>query len=118
MNDDKTTGALLIATDVLVVAGTIVGAYFLLPDEIQFDNLNYFDDSFGEIETAWKSTSFVDYLPAAGVVVGGMVVKGILGYFAAQGAERLARERVESGAVTFEPFDAAGNPAMGFRWKY
>jgi hypothetical protein len=118
MNGEKTTGALLMGANVAIIAGTVVGAYFLLPNDIRFDELNYFEDSFGDIETAWKSTSFVDYLPAAGVVVGGLVVKGVLGYFAAQGAERLARERVESGAITFEPFDAAGKPGMGFRWSY
>ena len=76
MNDDAVSGALFLAADILVAAGTLVGGYFLLPSELQFNNLDYFNTSHTEIKAAWKgaveSATFMEALPTLGVMTGGV----------------------------------------------
>jgi len=117
MNDDPGMGALFLGLDLAAGVGTLLGAYFLLPDELQFDQLNYFKDSFDEIEVAWKDQSFVDLLPSIGILAGGAVVQGILRGVSSNHAARLAEERIAAGQITFEPKLSvlpAGAGAMGF----
>ena len=45
-------GVAFLAGSVVIAAGTVVGAYFLLPEEVQFGELDYINDSFREIGTA------------------------------------------------------------------
>jgi hypothetical protein len=115
-NDDNGRGAFYTAANVVVMTGTVLGVYFLLPDEVQFDNLNYLDDSFGEIEEAWKGQSLSDYAPSIGVFIGGVATRVLLGYFAAESAAALAQERIDSGRVTFEPFGAADGFGLQATW--
>ena len=117
MNDDPGSGALFLSLDVLTGVGTLLGAYFLLPDELQFDQLNYFNDSFSTIENNWKSQSFVDLLPSLGVLAGGGLVQVILRGVSSNHAAKLAEERIAAGEITFEPKLSVlpGGPgAMGF----
>tara|TARA_B100000614_G_scaffold188477_1_gene169481 strand:- start:26 stop:697 length:672 start_codon:yes stop_codon:yes gene_type:complete len=116
-------GALLTTSAVLVMAGTVVGAYFALPDGVQFGSVDYINDSFREINAAWRSESIRSMLPAAGVVLAGGVVHGILGEIASRDAGRIAREQITSGARTFEPQpfifpDPSGRLMLGARIGY
>ena len=110
-------GAGYLAANIAITAGTLVGAYFLLPAEVRFDHLNYFGDSYQDIETAWKSQSFLDVLPSLGVLVGGFAVRGLLGYFASQSAERAAIEGIKDGRIRFEPFAAADRLGLRATWR-
>ena len=117
MNDDPGIGALFLSLDLLTGVGTVLGAYFLLPDELQFDQLNYFKDSFGTIETEWKKQSFTDLLPSLGVLAGGGLVQVILRGVSGNHAAKLAEERITAGEITFEPklsILPGGPGAMGF----
>lgn len=117
MNDDPGSGALFLSLDVLTGVGALLGAYFLLPDELQFDQLNYFKDSFSTIENTWKSQSFMDLLPSLGVLAGGGLVQVILRGVSSNHAAKLAEERIAAGEITFEPklsILPGGPGAMGF----
>ena len=117
MNDDPGMGALFLSLDVLTGVGTLLGAYFLLPDAVQFDELNYFKDSFQTIEDAWKQQSFVDLLPSLGVMAGGGLVQVILRGVSSNHAAKLAEQKIAAGEITFEPKLSVlpmGPGAMGF----
>jgi hypothetical protein len=114
---DRKAGAGYLAANLALTAGTLVGAYFLLPSEVRFDELDYFGDSFGEIETAWKSQSFLDVLPSVGVLAGGFAVRAILGHFAAESAGRIAAARIRDGEIRFEPYAAADRLGIGATWR-
>jgi hypothetical protein len=103
MNDEVGLGVLFLSADVVIWAGAFIGAYFLLPADLQFGNLDYFGDDYSTIRGRWGAHSFIDYLPAMSVLAGGTVLSTIIRIISSGNAEELARERVESGAVTFEP---------------
>ena len=96
-------GAAFTVSSIAVVAGTVVGWYYVLPDAVQFDELDYINDSFQEIEDAWMGESIASFLPSAGVLIGGAIVHGILAEIAAESAGERAREQIETGAKRFEP---------------
>lgn len=117
MNDDPGMGALFLSLDVITGVGTVLGAYFLLPDELQFDQLNYFTRPYVDIENAWKAQSFVDLLPSLGVLAGGGIVQAILRGVSSNHAAKLAEQRIAGGEITFEPklsILPGGPGAMGF----
>jgi hypothetical protein len=123
VNHDPLAGSLFLTADILVAAGTLVGAYFLLPDELQFTHLNYFTAPYSTIETRWKSQSFVDMLPSLGVLAAGWLVDGGLRLFSSKHAGKLARRNVENGTITFEPQMimmpfGPGGMGMGMQMKY
>jgi hypothetical protein len=103
MTGDALGGSLFLAGDLALVTGTLVGAYFLLPTNVQFSGLDYLHAPLGTIRTAWESNSITDYLPSIGVLAGGMILKSILGHFSAVNAEREARTNIAEGKVTFTP---------------
>jgi hypothetical protein len=103
MVDAPGPGIAFAGGSLVVVAGTLVGTYFVLPKRVQFHNTDYINDSFREISTAWRAQSIMSLLPAFGVLVGGGIVHGILSDVAADDAERRARAQVDSGAKRFEP---------------
>lgn len=119
MTGNTLEGALFLTGDLAVVTGTILGAYFLLPGDLRFDGLDYYTASFGSIETAWKSHSIQDYLPSAGVMAGGMLVKVILGHVSSRLAAQEARQNIADGKVKFSPrFELMGNGfMMGMRMR-
>ena len=100
---DYAAGALFLGADLAVAAGTLVGAYFLLPEELQFKHLDYFNSSYAAIRDRWEAQSFVDLLPTVAVLAGGGLVKGVLGGLSAKHAGKVARRNIEQGRVTFEP---------------
>ncbi len=125
MNDDVLSGVLFAAADLAVAAGTIVGGYFLLPPELQFDNLDYFNTPLSEIKEAWrnaaKSATFMDALPTMGVMAGGMILHRLIAGFSAHHAGNLAQDRIDKGIVTFEPittFSGHGFGRFGFRMGF
>jgi hypothetical protein len=116
VNKDATSGALFLTADLTLVAGTLVGAYFLLPEDLRFDRLNYFNDSYKTIRDSWESHSFVDVLPSLAVLAGGGLLKAILGGISAKHAEKLARRNIEEGKITFEPRLMLPHGPMGMGW--
>jgi hypothetical protein len=121
MTGDPVGGSLYLAGDLAVFTGTIVAAYFVLPSDLHFSSsFNYFTSPFSQVATAWAGHGFVDYLPAIGVLVGGHIVKGILGHFSAVDAARRARQNIENGTVQFIPsFDFMDRGfGMGMKFRY
>jgi hypothetical protein len=103
MNKDATSGALFLTADLALMAGTLVGAYFLLPEDLRFDRLDYFNTPYKTIRDRWESHTFVESLPTLAVLAGGGLLKAILGGISANHAEKLARRNIEEGKITFEP---------------
>lgn len=113
-------GAAFMTGSVLVVAGTLVGAYFALPEDVQFGEVDYINDSFHDIGSAWRGESIASMLPAIGILIGGGIVQSILGEVASCDAGRRARAQIESGEKRFEPQpfifpDAQGRLMLGAR---
>jgi len=114
MNDDPLSGTLFLISDIAVTAGTLIGAYYLLPDELRFDRLNYFSDSSSTIHERWENQSFNDLLPTMGVIAGGIVVSGVVRLLSATHAGKLAQKNIAEGRIQFEPklilpaFDSSG----------
>lgn len=102
-NDAAGSGTLFLLGGMVIKAGTAVGSYLLLPDAVTFSTLDYLNASNAEIETAWKSLSLTDLAPAFGVMAGGMLIDHLYRMLSAKHAGRLARDRIASGAITFEP---------------
>jgi len=102
-NKDAVGGALFLTADLALIAGTLVGAYFLLPADLRFDRLDYFYGDFYDIRDRWERHSFMDYLPSLAILAGGGLLKAILGGISADHAEKLARRNIAEGKITFEP---------------
>ncbi len=100
---DTTGGALFIAGDLAIAAGTVLGAYFLLPSNVQFASLDYLNTPLSSIRSEWQSNTLADYAPSFFVVVGGMAAEMILRVVSSRNAETEAREAVANGKVTFQP---------------
>jgi len=115
MNHDALGGTLYLAADVAVKAGALVGAYFLLPANLQ---VNWFTTSFGDLETAYRANSAIDFLPSLGILAAGAVVDRVLGHFSARGAARLAEKNVLDGTMSFEPVLITSGRGMGFGMKF
>lgn len=119
LNGAPGTGTLFLAGNLAVIAGTIVGAYFLLPSDLHLDRLNWFTAPFSTVKSSFEGHSFVDYLPTLGVLLGGVVVDQILRVASASNAGGLARERVRDGTVTFRPEPLILPPVWGRGpWSY
>ena len=121
MNGDALSGALFLTADILVVAGTLVGTYFLLPEALQFGQLDYLNTSHTDIKAAWKgaaeTTTFMQALPTLGVLTGGMLLHKGISIWSAKHAAKLARDNIDAGNITFEPramFMSSGKTRMGF----
>lgn len=104
---DTVGGALYAAADVAIAAGTMVGLYFLLPPELQFDQLNYFTATHAEIKTAWQTAkdnmTFANSWPIMSVAAGSMLLQHGLRFFSARQAADRARANIADGTVKFEP---------------
>ncbi len=77
MNNDPLGGTLFLISDIVVTAGTLIGAYYLLPDELRFESLDYFGDSRATIKERWENQSSNDLMPTMGVMAAGFVVSGV-----------------------------------------
>jgi hypothetical protein len=111
MNHDALGGTLYLAADVAVKAGALVGAYFLLPDNLQ---VNWFTTTMGDLETAYRANRPIDYLPSLGILAAGAVVDMVLGHVSARGAARLAEKSVVDGTKSFEPVLITSGTGLGF----
>lgn len=120
MTGDTVGGALFLAGDAAIMAGTLIGAYALLPGNVQFSSLDYLNDPLGSIRSRWESNSIGDYLPSCGVMLGGVILKAVLGHFASEEAARRARENIAEGRVTFTPnLEFLGRGfGVGMRMRY
>ena len=99
-NKQTGLGAILLGSHLAIGIGSLLGSYFLLPADLRFDTLDYLGTPAAGIETAWKSHSLLDYLPAMGVSFGGHLLDMGLRALASHNARTVARQRIESGAVT------------------
>jgi hypothetical protein len=119
MTGDTLGGALFLGGDIALAAGTLIGAYLLLPANVQFSSVNYLDDPIASIRSRWEANSISSYLPSFGVCLGGMILKHILGHFASIEAAKSARKNIADGKVTFTPnFDFLGRPGIGLGMHY
>jgi hypothetical protein len=100
---DTLGGSLFVIGDVAIMAGAMIGSYFLLPGDLQFTGTDYLNTPFSTIRTRWEGHTFMEYLPAFGVMAGGMLLKGILGHFSAVSAAGEARKKIADGSITFTP---------------
>jgi hypothetical protein len=115
LNRDPLGGSLYLAGSAAVAAGTLIGAYFLLPANVQG---NWFTTPIGTLETAFKSNGMVAYLPSLGVMAAGAVVDAVLRCISATGAARLAERKVLDGTVSFEPVLITSGKGMGLGVKF
>lgn len=123
MNGRTGSGVLFAAGGVLISGGTLVGAYFVLPESVQFGNVNYFTDSFAAIEAEWKALSFTDLLPSLGIITAGTIVDMFYRGFVSKKAASVARTAIRNGEKEFEPefglfLGGAGKPMMGMRHRF
>ena len=126
-NGDPLSGTLFMLGDLAIVAGTALGMYFLLPPELQFGQLDYFNTPTSEIHAAWEAVeetaTLADMWPIMGVATGGLILKHVISHFSSRHAHRLAMENIENGSVTFEPrvgfmTGSHGGMGLGFSLKY
>ena len=116
MTGDTVGGVLFVTGDLAVMVGAMIGTYYALPPDLQFGSINYYADKFSTIKAAWENHSAQNYLPAFGVMAGGLILKGILGHVSSRLAAQAARRNIADGKVTFTPrigFDGRGL-MMGF----
>jgi hypothetical protein len=118
-------GSLFLLGNLAVTAGTLAGAYFLLPTNVT--SLDYLNTPIFSIRDTWKSNNVIQYLPSVGVMAGGMLVSGLLRWLSASNAALEARENVATGKVTFQPrlepmfgpmMGAGGRMGMGMMMRY
>ena len=124
---DPMSGTLFLLGDLVISAGTAVGLYFLLPSELQFGQLDYFNTPLTGIHGAWEAAyetaTFAEMWPIMGVTTASMILKGVLSHFASRHARELAIANIENGTVTFESragftFGPHGEMGLGFGLKY
>jgi len=99
-----------------IVAGTLVGAYWLLPADLRFDKIDYFNASGSVIETKLKNHSFMDLLPSMAVMGAGMLVDGGVRVWSAHSASTEAKAALDSGKVKLEALVGPGFLGMGMRF--
>ena len=114
MNEEPLSGSLFLTAHLGVIAGSLVGSYFLLPADLRFDSTDYLNESISVIKDRWRSHSLQDYLPAIGVMAGGHLVDMILRLWSADNAKKLAARKVKSGAFKVRPFFERGKHGFGF----
>jgi len=119
LTGDAAGGALFLGGDLVLAAGTLIGAYLLLPSSVQFSSIDYLNDPISSIRAKWEGNSIAGYLPSFAVCVGGMILTHVLGHFASIEAAKSARKAIADGNVTFTPsFDFLDRPGVGFRMRY
>lgn len=102
-NGNSAGGFGFLGLHLLTVTGTILGAYFLLPEDLRFDKLDYWNGSAGSIKNAWDSKRISDLLPSMGTLMAGIMLDITIRFFSARSAADDAQTWVKAGKVTFEP---------------
>ena len=121
LNKAYGSGAAFLTADVAVAVGTLVGAYLLLPEDLHFQHLDYFNTPWSTIRDRWEAHTFVEALPTLAVLAGGGLVQVILGGISSGHAGRLARRNIDQGKITFEPdllLFPQGGMMMGMGWRW
>ncbi len=113
MTGNPGTGALFAVGDLAIFAGALIGGYYLLPTNVQFNNLDYLNAPLQTIHDRWTSNSVLEYLPTAAVLAGGMAARFLLGVFSARDAGQDARRNIADGKVTFQPTFGLWDDGMG-----
>ena len=103
INGDVVGGSLFLLMELAIVGGTIVGAYFLLPSDLQFHNLDYVNKPSVDIRNVWESHSLMDLLLPMGVAAGGLLVEIVLRGVASFHAGEVAKKNIAEGKISFEP---------------
>ncbi|MCX7029917.1 MAG: hypothetical protein NTU62_07315 [Spirochaetes bacterium] len=116
LNRDPLGGSLYLVGSAAVAAGTLVGAYFLLPPNLRV--MNWFTEPIASLENDFEANSVGEYLPSLGIMAVGAVVDAVLRCVSAAGAARLAERRVLDGTVSFEPMLITSGKGMGFGVKF
>ncbi|PKL09821.1 MAG: hypothetical protein CVV51_01765 [Spirochaetae bacterium HGW-Spirochaetae-7] len=115
-NGDTAEGIGFIAMHAATMAGTLAGAYFLLPSDLRFENLDYLSSSKQDIHDALMSHSLQDYLPAMGVMVAGMIVDMGVRHWSSIAATSGAKAAIESGKARLNPYFGPGYLGMGMHY--
>jgi hypothetical protein len=115
-NKDGVNGSLFAAAHIVTLGGSLAAAYWLLPADLKFDQLNYYSSSYTVIKNRWEGKSFEDYLPAMGAIAGGMVVDMVWRVWSGHSALLTAKSRIDDGIMTFEPTGLPGG--LGFMLRY
>lgn len=115
LNRDPLGGSLYLAGSVALAAGTLAGAYFLLPDGVRG---NWFTTPIGDIEDAFAGHGLVDYLPSLGVMAAGAVADAVLRCVSAKGAACLAERKVLDGTISFDPVLITSGEGLGFGVRF
>jgi len=115
LNHDPLAGSLYLAGGLAVAAGTLAGAYFLLPADVQG---GWFTRPLGDIEDAFAAHGLVEFLPSLGVMAAGAVVDAVLRCVSAAGAARLAERKVLDGSISFDPVLISSGEGMGFGVRF
>lgn len=113
---DTASGIGFMAADLGVIAGSLVGAYYLLPADLRFDRIDYLGSSLSTINNAWCGHSFTEYLPAFGVFMAGMVLDQTLRHWSAAISRREAARAIDEGRVTFTPRVGIGFMGFDIAW--
>lgn len=113
---DGGTGAAFLASHIAICAGSIVGAYFLLPTDLHLDRLDYLGSPISSLDSAWNAHSVIDYLPAAGILAAGMIVDLPIRFFASRNAADDARAALKTGKIDLETQFGPG--FAGWRLRY
>lgn len=112
-NGDTSKGVGFLSLHLAVVTGTLAGFYFLLPSDLRFDRLDYFNTSFKDINDTWEAHSLNDYLPSIGAMLAGTLIDLGVRFWASQEAYSGARAAVESGKAELKPVLGPGYLGFG-----
>ena len=113
---DTAGGIGFMAADLGVLAATFITAYYLLPQDLRFDRIDYFGSGFSTINGAWTRHSFTEYLPAAAAVMAGLVLDQTLRHWSAAVSRRQAAKAIDENRVTFTPRLGPGFMGFGIAW--
>ena len=109
-------GAGFLAGHLGIVAGSLAGAYFLLPADLRFDRRDYLGTPMSDLRAAWTSHGISDLLPAIGVLAAGGVADMGLRFWSASAAHAEAKTALDSGRITPEPLVGPGLFGMRLRF--
>lgn len=115
-NGDALEGLGFMALNVSVIAGTLIGSYFLLPADLRFDKMNYFSSSFKTIGDTWYNHSLNDYLPSIGTMLLGCIIDFGIRFWSASDAYSDSKTAIDSGKVKVEP--QIGFGYLGMRMRF
>ncbi|NCN06100.1 MAG: hypothetical protein GW949_10780 [Spirochaetales bacterium] len=118
MAKDGVGATLMIAGNLALSAGIILGTNLLLPRSVRIGTLDYFGSSFADIEAAWKDLTFISLLPSMGVITAGSIIMHLFRDLSADDARLKAQQALSTGKVVLTPdfgVDQAGRFIFGIR---